>query len=345
MKNKTVILIFSLIVFVSICFTACENPIINTWWVDKPEEPEYIPLLKSVPINYDTVIEYEPVYKTIFVQLPPKTIYETVYVDKPVYEYIYEQLPPEVIYQTVEVIKEVPVYETVYQDVIQYIPTPPDKDTVIQWLTDPSNEDDVKEIIKIIKELIPEEVIKEIIKEIPPKDIIEYLTDEQIQYIVSQQPAKKILQSIKIIGIEYVLFAGDSSVVNGSHGSGAQTDLTDQEKAYNLSTIQEMAQLLRDNPTYIAMLHGHANPVTFTEGETSDLKKLSNDRANDVKRVLLDDYNKLPVNPDNPAFDDRVSTSGYGGEKVLFGNNTTYTNLNRRVEMILFEIVTTTTTE
>jgi len=340
MKNKTVILIFSLIVFVSICFTACDitNPIINTWWVDKPEEPDYIPLYKYIPqVTYETIIEEEIVYRTVFVQLPPEIITE----------YVYVQLPPEIIYQTVEVIKEVPVYETVYQDVIVYIdvPTPPDKETIIKWLEDPENANDVKEIIKIIKEQIPEEVIKEIIREIPPDEIINYLTDEQIQYIVSQQPSQKILQSIKIIGIEYVLFAGDSSVVNGSHGSGAQTDLTDQEKAYNLSTIQEMAQLLRDNPTYIAMLHGHANPVTFTEGETSDLKKLSNDRANDVKRVLLDDYNKLPVNPDNPAFDDRVSTSGYGGEKVLFGNNTTYTNLNRRVEMILFEIVTTTTTE
>jgi len=341
MKNKTVILIFSLIVFVSICFTACENPIINTWWVDKPEEPEYIPLLKSVPINYDTVIEYEPVYKTIFVQLPPKTIYETVYVDKPVYEYIYEQLPPEVIYQTVEVIKEVPVYETVYQDVIQYIPTPPDKDTVIQWLTDPSNEDDVKEIIKIIKELIPEEVIKEIIKEIPPKDIIEYLTDEQIQYIVSQQPAKTILQSIKIIDIEYVIFAGSSSTVNGSPGSGASTNLTAQQKDFNTSNIKEMANQLNQYSNYLIMLHGHANPTEFTDQEKEQLETLSINRANDVKRVLLSEYNKLQANPDNPDFDERVSTSGYGGEKTLFASDTQDAAFNRRVEMILFAIEVT----
>jgi len=497
MKNKTVILIFSLIAFVSICFTACENMIIKTWWVkEEPEKPNYITLLKYIPeVTYDTLIEEKVVYETVFVQLPPETVYETVYVDKyiekPVYQIVYEQLPPEVIYQVItetvtvpeyitntvteyvqippskdtiiqwlqdpsneddvkEVIKKikelypnefidyiyeqlppeiiyqvitetvsVPVYitNTVYETVIDYIdvPTPPtketiidwlkdpanendakeiiekvkemfpdefidyiyvqlppeiiyqvvtqtetvyvpeyitntvteyvqippDKDTIIKWLKDPANADETKEIIRTIKEQIPEDVIKEIIKEIPPQDIMEYLTDEQIQYIVKQQPPQKILQSIKIIGIEYVLFAGDSSVVNGPHGPAAQTNLTDQEMAYNTSTIEEMAKLLNKNPTYIAMLHGHANPVTFTEGETGDLKKLSIDRATDVRRVLLDDYNKLPVNPDNSPFDDRVSTSGYGGEKVLFGNNTTYTALNRRVEMILFEIVTT----
>jgi arsenate reductase-like glutaredoxin family protein len=407
MKNKKLILILSLIAFVSICFIACENPIINKWWVDKAE-PEYIPLFKIVPqVSYETIIQEEIVYKTVFVQLPPETVYQIVYEEKPVYEYIYEQLPPEVIYETVEVVKtvyqdvvqyiyvktppdkdsiiewlkdpanqgdveeivekikelypdafteyvdvpvppeiiyqEVEVIKTVYQDVVQYIyeQTPPDKDSIIQWLKDPTNQGDVEEIIRTIKEQIPIDVIKEIIKEIPPKDIMDYLTDEQIQYIVSKQPPQKIFQSIKIIGIEYVLFAGDSSVVNGPHGTGAQTNLTDEEKAYNTSTIQEMAELLNNNPTYIAMLHGHANPVTFTDGEKSDLTKLSNDRANDVKRVLLTEYNKLPANPDNPAFDDRVSTSGYGGEKVLFGNNTTYTALNRRVEMILFEIVTT----
>jgi outer membrane protein OmpA-like peptidoglycan-associated protein len=102
-----------------------------------------------------------------------------------------------------------------------------------------------------------------------------------------------------------------------------------------------MAKILNYYPTYIAMLHGHANPVTFTDGEKGDLIKLSNDRANAVKLALLNEYDKLTPNPANPPFNDRVSTSGYGGEKVLFGDNSSYTPLNRRVELILFEIVTT----
>ena len=348
MKNKTIMLIFSLIAFAAVCFTNCDmgNPIIEKWWVEpepKEEEPEYIPLLKILPGTYDTIIEEKIVYKTIFVQLPPEKIIEIVYVDKPVYEIVYEQLPPEIIYEVITETVTETKYETVYETIIEYVdvPTPPTKETIIDWLKDPTNEDDAKEIIREIKDLIPVDVIKEIIKEIPPKDIIEYLTDEQIQYIVKQQPPQKILQSIKIIGIEYVIFAGDSSVVNGPHGSSANTSLTDQEIAYNTSTIKEMAKLLRDNPNYIAMLHGHANPTQFTDGETLELETLSTNRANDVKRVLMDEYNKLPVNLDNPPFNDRVSTSGYGGEKVLFGNNTSYTALNRRVEMILFEIVTT----
>jgi hypothetical protein len=340
MKNKTVIFIFSLIAFVSICFTTCDitNPVIQKWWVEEeePEEPEYIAIFKYVPISYDTIIEEKIVYETIFVQLPPEIIIE----------YIYEQLPPEIIYEVVEIITTVTEYVTVYEEIekIIEIQTPPDKETIIEWLKDPANQEDVEEIIKIIKEQIPEEVIKEIIKEIPPKDIMEYLTDEQIRYIVSQQPAKMILQSIKIIGIEYVIFAGDSPVVNGPPVAPATTQLTSQEKAYNTSTIGYMAQLLKENPDYIIMLHGHANPTTFTDGEKSELTTLSNNRANDVRRVLMSEYNKLDgqsASYENPNLTDRVSCSGYGGEKTLFGNNTTYTALNRRVEMILFEIVTT----
>jgi len=361
MKNKTIIFIFGLIAFSAICFTACDmgNPIMEKWWEEKepkPEEgePEYIALTKNIPMVsyetiYKTIIDKEIQYETIFVSLPPEIVYETVYVDKPVYEIVYEQLPPEVIYETIEVIKEVPEYITVYQDVIKYIQTPPDKDTIIQWLKDPANEDDVKEIIKIIKDMIPEEVVKEIIKEIDPKDIMEYLTDEQIKYIVEKQPPSMILQSIRIIGIEYVIFAGSSDKVNGSPAPGANTPLTAQEIAYNTSTIKEMAQLLKDNPTYILMLHGHANPVTFTDTEKDELTALSNDRAKDVKRVLMAEYNGLkgenPINytnpTDNPDLNGRVSCSGYGGEKTLFANNNNYTPLNRRVEMILFEIVTT----
>jgi len=329
-------LIFSLIVIVSICFTACDitNPIIGQWWVE--EEPEYIPLFKYIPqISYETMVQEEIVYKTVFVQLPPETITE----------YVYEQLPPEIIYETIEVIKEVPEYITVYQNVIQYIQTPPDKDSIINWLKDPANAGDVSTIINIIKTQIDPDDVKNIINQIPPEEIINYLTNEQIQYIVSQQPTQRILQSIKIISIEYVLFAGDSSTVNGPHGQSAQTDLTDQEKAYNLSVINGMAQLLKDEPNYIIMLHGHANPVTFTDGERSDLTILSNSRAADVRRVLMADYNIIdgnqPADYENPNLKDRVSCSGYGGERVLFGNNSPYTALNRRVEMILFEIVTT----
>jgi len=131
------------------------NPIIEKWWEEKEpeaepktEEPEYIALLKYLPVSYDTIIEEKIVYETIFVQLPPEVVYETQYETKYIYETIYEQLPPEVIYEVVEVIREETEYVTVYQDVIKYIQEPPDKDTIIQWLTDPANEDDVKEIIK-----------------------------------------------------------------------------------------------------------------------------------------------------------------------------------------------------
>jgi len=322
MKKKP-ILLFSLIVFAFICLITCENPIMEKWWEEKvkKEEPEYIPLTKNVleviyQTIYDTIIEKEIEYQTIVVQLPPEVVYETVYVDKPIYEYIYVQLPPEVIYQTV---KEI---------VIQYIdvPTPPTETDIIKWLKEPANEDKVKEIIK----------------QIPPEKIIEYLNEDQIKTIVESQPPQMIFQCINPIDIEFIIFAGDSSTVNGPPGSGANTSLTPQETAYNTSTIKEMAKLLRDNPTYIILLHGHANPVLGTIDEKIQLASLSMNRANDVKRVLQDEYNSLPTNPLNPDFNKRISCSGYGGEKTLFASNTSYSALNRRVEMILFEIVTKT---
>jgi hypothetical protein len=307
-----------------VCFVTCENPIMKTWW-EEPE-PEYIPITKMVPqVTYETVIEHEFIYKEIFIQLPPEVIYET----KIETQYIYEiqtviekviEYVPEYIYET---IKE-PVYITIYETIPVEVSGPATVEDVIKYIKDNPDDPQIKEIIK-------ETIIK-----IPPEEIIEYLTDEQIKYIIKQQPPQIILQTIEIIDIEYIIFAGSADKYNGPHGAGASTDLTAQEKKSNDASVSDIAKALKDNPDYLIMLHGHANPTTFTEGEIGDLMTLSLNRAKSVEAELRTQFKKINTGVD--IDNSRVSVSGYGGGKNLFGSNSTYAGLNRRVEMILIRV-------
>jgi hypothetical protein len=269
-KNR---LILVLIIVLCAGFITCENPIMRTWWED---EPEYIAITKLVPqVTYETIIEHEVVYRTVFVELDPIVIVETVIEEKYVYEII---------------IEKVPTFD-------------------------------------------PEEV-----KKLPPEELIKYLTDEQIKYIVSQQPPVMIMQSIRIVDIEFILFSGDQSVYNGNTATAGGTSLTSAEKNTNDITIKNMVQALIDNPKYMLILHGHANPTTATQSEIKELMDLSIARADNVCVELNKAYGG------DLKAEDRVSTSGYGGEKNLSVSSSTYAGLNRRVEMILFEIITTKTT-
>jgi len=336
MKNNT--FIFCLTALACVCFIHCENPIMKTWWVEpEPEEQEieYVPITKMVPeVTYQTVIEHDIVYKQVFVQLPAEVIHDTIIkevdVEKDVY--IYEKIiekVPEIVYVTITNTVYETIHDTVIQEVEKIVPGPPTEDDIIQYIKDHPNE-----VIQIIKgEDNWKEILKEIIKDIPPDELVTYLTDEQIKYIIQQQPPQIILQTITIIDIEYIIFAGNAEDYNGSPGAGGNTPLTAQEKTSNDASVSAIAQALKDHPDYLIMLHGHANPTTFSDAEIGDLKAISENRAKAVEAKLRDLYKELSGGVD--IDDSRVSVSGYGGEKVLFGNNSAYTPLNRRVEMIL----------
>jgi len=309
MKNSK--LIYCLTALACVCFISCQNPIMKKWWQEsEPEselgsEPEYIPITKMVPqVTHDII--YDTIYEQV-IQYVPQYIYETITEYVPVYE---------------EVIKEVPVYIYEKDD--------PEFETIVKEYI----RDHFDEVIKIINESPDkDEIIEKIIQSIPPDEITKYLTIEQIRYILEQQPPQVILQTLKIIDIEYIIFAGNAESYNGSPGTGGSTPLTAQEKASNDTSVAAIAQALKDHPDYLIMLHGHANPTAFTDAETGDLKAISENRAKAVEAKLRDQYKAL--NGGVGIDDSRVSVSGYGGEKVLFGNNSVYTPLNRRVEMIL----------
>jgi len=215
--------------------------------------------------------------------------------------------------EIIPIIKDMPEFETIVKEYIK---------------------DHFDEVIKIINDSPDkDEIIKEIIQSIPPNEITQYLTTEQIEYILKQQPPQVILQTLKIVDIEYILFAGNAKTYNGPPESGAISILSDQTKSSNNASVAAMAQALKDNSAYLIMLHGHANPVDFTNGETVELTELSMARAKAVEAALRTQFKSINGGVD--IDDTRVSVSGYGGEKVLFGNNSANTDLNRRVEMIL----------
>jgi len=131
---------------------------------------------------------------------------------------------------------------------------------------------------------------------------------------------------------------------------------------------------------YMIILHGHANPVLGTEAEKIELTKISTARAKDVEKRLFDIYNYIDSGNTPPAaapvynnatppgiitdpvpnygpheldpnveiigpthdLANRVFVKGYGGGNTLSSGS--YQGLNRRVEMILFEITTETIT-
>ena len=175
--------------------------------------------------------------------------------------------------------------------------------------------------------------------------ITKLVPDEQeVIRIVENLPGVSSVSSIDIINIEFIIFAGNSTVYNGPPGPGGNTPLTSQEKNTNNINVNSMAKALADsyadtdpgNDLYI-ILHGHANPDNPNNpNEVAELQYISITRAAAVATVLKEKF--IPLNPNVTFLEDHLSTNGYGGGHNLFGNNTSYANLNRRVELILFKI-------
>jgi len=356
MKKRNTLIVFILLTLVFSGFTMCENDIIGKWWDDEQRaEIEYIPVTKVVPqIVYERIVE--KVIETIYEQLPPEIIYEIV---SQTVEVTIDRIVE--VEKIVEVAREVIVEKEIYinptpEEIKIYIKENPE--IIIEVIREDNT---LYEIIKeiVLKELSEEE-LKEIIKNLPPEIIYTYLTDLQIKYIILQQPPQVILQSIEIIDIQYIIFAGESRDFNGPPGSGAPagtvgtTPLTPQEISFNLANVFTTASALAANPDYMVILHGNANPVTFTAEETAELKEISSARAVNTAIVLDEEFRGISgaaifgqgdiitdTDGNNSISTKRLTTSGYGGDRNLSaGSNPNYVALNRRVEMILFRVIT-----
>ena len=343
MTNKNTRLIFGLLLLACVSFITCnwDNPILEKWWVEPAPAGQdyiYVPLTRYIPeVRYETIIQHETVYETIIQEVyisDPDVIYETIYIELPP-EVIYE-----VVYQIVEEIEYVDVIHEIETIVEVLVPADPDINDIIHWL-EGADKDQIIEIIKVIKENIDKEIIieiiEEVLKDIPPEELIKYLTEEQIRYIIQTQPAQSILQSIQIIDIEYIIFAGGARIYNGDPVPITGTALTAATKSTNTSIINASVAILDSNVNNLVLLHGHANPVDNTQAEIEELKELSLARAN----AVADEFSKR-AEIAQIDLTGRMQTKGFGGEGNIAVSSTSNADLNRRVEVILFRIDTTT---
>ena len=159
--------------------------------------------------------------------------------------------------------------------------------------------------------------------------------------------ATQTLQNIRVINIEYVIFAGNQTLYNDKDSipAGLPSTLTTAQQAYNTSIINLTAKLLKNNADYRVILHGHANPTIDAEvdpqgaeDEIEELMTISISRANNTAVALREEF----VNNFNGSvsnINSRMRATGYGG-----GLNVTSAgdqpSLNRRVEVIVFTIDT-----
>ena len=218
------------------------------------------------------------------------------------------------------------------------------------WVqAEPEPEDfDYVAIMKDVPILIYEAIMEE---KVVYEYVYEYIKEYYPEYVYVEKPLPPeiILQHLTILGIEFVIFAGDSTEFGGEniyphpagvHGPNGYTDLTVQERHNNEAHVVSMAAELTGHDRYMMILHGHANPTTSPGDPGYDedielLKNMSMDRAVSVESVLKEEFVKANGAGIEPG---RITTKGYGGETVLSGASSSYAALNRRVEMILITI-------
>jgi hypothetical protein len=214
------------------------------------------------------------------------------------------------------------------------------------WVEEEAEEEDfnyvviTKNIPILVYEIIIEtEYIYETVFEQLPPEI-------QIVYVDRPVPPEILLQHITIINIEFIIFAGNAHDFNGGPIGGAVSNLTPEERTHNTFIIEDVVEEMRDNPEYMLILHGHANPTIAPgqpgyELELEELVALSTSRANAVRQEVNSIYGpEADVDLAN-----RMTARGYGGGRNISGSSSTYAGLNRRVEVILFTVETDPTTK
>jgi len=78
MKNSK--LVYCLTALACVCCISCQNPIIEKWWVEKEQEPEYIPITKNIPMVTQVTV-YDTIKEQV-IQYVPQYIYTTIIKEK-----------------------------------------------------------------------------------------------------------------------------------------------------------------------------------------------------------------------------------------------------------------------
>ena len=157
---------------------------------------------------------------------------------------------------------------------------------------------------------------------LPQKTIIKEGQDrieiqDRVEY-VDVIRTNEIIRRIMISQVEYILFGPDISQFN--------VGLDADGRALNELVINNIGQVLKDNPDFRVRLEGHANPVYNNPEEIQVLAALSENRANEVSRLLRE----------RGVREEQIVIVYFGGNRILTSEQQRW-NLNRRVEMIVVQ--------
>lgn len=202
------------------------------------------------------------------------------------------------------------------------------------WVDEEEGEEDFDyvAIVKNVPLLIYQTIVET--KYIYETVYVDLPPEIKVVYVDRPVPPEVLLQHINIINIEFIIFAGESTEFNGDHGPGGTTDLSAQEKSTNTRIVGETAAYLAGKPDCFVILHGHANPVSGSQAEAAELVRISTARAAAAAAELESVYGS----PLGENGEKRMTVNGYAGERSIATSNSSYSGLNRRVEVILFTV-------
>jgi len=140
-----------------------------------------------------------------------------------------------------------------------------------------------------------------------------------INNTVSRIEYTEVVKKLLITQIEYILFAADISRFN----AGIDADA----RALNQLTLDHVAHILTENPDFRIRIEGNANPVTGSPEEVQYLTALSENRANEIARLLKERGVK----------DEQLIVIAFGTTRVI-AHDRPHWNMNRRVELIIFQL-------
>jgi hypothetical protein len=139
--------------------------------------------------------------------------------------------------------------------------------------------------------------------------------------IIKTLPPVSIIKRIMITAVEYILFGPDI----GKYNVGIDHDA----EGLNELVLNNIAQMLKENPDFHVRIEGHANPVTTDPKEAGELMTLSATRAHEVAARLK----AKGVN------EGQMVIIAFGGTRTVTSEHDIW-NRNRRVELIVMQVNT-----
>jgi len=162
-------------------------------------------------------------------------------------------------------------------------------------------------------------------------------------------PPLEIVRQVRVHGVYYIDFAGNSGAFNGIPnqgglpGGGGSTALTANQITSNLRVIDDVWTVMNKSPDFFLQLSGHANPLKPDDpSELAELRWISEKRAAAVIDVFSggkgenQNLTTPPLGGRPPISTGQMTNMGFNPK--LYGD-TDHPNLNRCVEIIIIEIL------